>query len=185
MDRARLEACGEALALLAPEDDLAHGLVVRQHADDDLAAEQVGKIGGGFEPERHQRSHLLRAPHAGDHGMAGGDEIRGHGRAHAAKADKPNVALRAAAAVGSGVALLWCSVRRRCGSEAGRTGLGLQHETAHKLHACAPAHAANVSERVRAVLPAIAGFYERLPSYQRGLIGSQARHRRTVAAGLK
>jgi hypothetical protein len=52
MDAARPEPGGETLASLAAERDLAHGLVVRQDADDHLAIEQVGKIGGRFESER-------------------------------------------------------------------------------------------------------------------------------------
>jgi len=52
MDGARPEPGGETLASLAPERHLAHGFVVRQHADDHLAIEQVGKTGGRFEPER-------------------------------------------------------------------------------------------------------------------------------------
>jgi hypothetical protein len=51
MDRARPEPGSETLVSLASARDLAHGLVVRQHADDHLAIEQIGKIGGRFEPE--------------------------------------------------------------------------------------------------------------------------------------
>ncbi|HYY37503.1 MAG TPA: hypothetical protein VE801_07175 [Xanthobacteraceae bacterium] len=87
------------LCPLVPERDLEHGLVVRQHTDDHLATKQVGEIGGRFEPERQQRAHLLRAPHAGDHPVAGGGQVLGHGRAHPAKSNKSNLTRHGGAAV--------------------------------------------------------------------------------------
>ncbi len=97
MDRARRQAGDQSLDLLAPERDLAHGRVVRQHGDDDFALEYVGEIGGGFEPERQQRAHLLRTAHAGDPPVAGGSQILGHGGTHSAKSHKSNLTSRGAA----------------------------------------------------------------------------------------
>ena len=97
MDRARRQAGSESLDPLAPERDVAHGRVVRQHGDDDFAIEHVGEISGGFEPERQECAHLLRTAHAGDHRVAGGGQILGHGGTHSAKSHKSNLTWRGAA----------------------------------------------------------------------------------------
>src|ERR1700730_3646637 len=86
-------------ALRMPKYDVANGGVVRQHADDDIAAEQPGDIRGGLETERHELAHLVRATDICDHPTSGGGKVCGHRRAHVTKIDKADFALHRQAAV--------------------------------------------------------------------------------------
>ena len=86
---------GEAVdaAIAAPEYDVADGGIVGQHADHDLAIEQVGDVGRRLEAERRELVHLVRATDIGDHPMAGAGKVRSHRGAHVTKADKTDFAL--------------------------------------------------------------------------------------------
>jgi hypothetical protein len=100
MDRAGHQTRGKTVDIIvaATEYDFAHGLVVRQHADDDLAVEQVTDIRCGSETEPLKLADLIRAADVGDHPTSGGREICGHRRSHVAKADETNIALYGRAA---------------------------------------------------------------------------------------
>src|SRR5881227_3933775 len=76
----------------ATEHDFAHGIVVRQHADDNLAVEQIANIGRRSETECLKPADLVRAADIGDHPSPGGCEVRGHRRSHVTKADKADFA---------------------------------------------------------------------------------------------
>ena len=78
----------------AAEHDIAHGGVVRQHADDDLAVKQVIDIRRRPETERLELVDLLRAADIGDHPPSRGHEICSHRRSHATKADKADLLQR-------------------------------------------------------------------------------------------
>ena len=94
MDRAGHQTRGQTVETIvaATEHDFAHGIVVRQHADDDLAVEQVADIRCGAETERLKLADLIRAADIGDHPSSGGGEVCGHRRSHVTKADKADFA---------------------------------------------------------------------------------------------
>src|SRR5208337_1541622 len=95
MNCATLQPRDETLeaGVVSPERDIANGGVVRHHADDDVAVEQVGKLRGGVETERREPVHLVRATDVGSHPMSARDKVCGHRRPHAAKTDKADFAL--------------------------------------------------------------------------------------------
>ena len=101
MNCAGRQSHGQAVdtEIRASKHDVADSVVVRQHADDDLAVEQVGDIRRGIEPERYELAHLVRATDIRDHPPSGGGEICGHRRAHVAKTDEADVSLHRPAAV--------------------------------------------------------------------------------------
>jgi hypothetical protein len=99
--------------------DFAHRRIVRQHADDDVAIEQVGEIRRRFDTERRQLAHLLCAANMSNHSVAEGDEICRHRRAHATKADKSDPALHCHASDGRGLGMRF----------EGKGGVVLGHET--------------------------------------------------------
>src|SRR5260370_41184943 len=94
MDRARHQARGQHVERIvaAAEYDVAHGVIIRQHAYDDLAVEEVTDIRCGPEAERLELPDLLRATDIADHPAAGGDEVCGHRRSHVTKADEADFA---------------------------------------------------------------------------------------------
>jgi hypothetical protein len=71
-----------------------HGIVIRQHTDDDLAVEQVTDIRCGPETACLELADLIRATDIGNHLQSLGREVPGHRRAHAAKANKTDFSLR-------------------------------------------------------------------------------------------
>src|SRR3984893_4313701 len=84
---------------LAAEHDFANGGVIRQHADDDLAVEEIGDVRCGLEAKRRRLALLLRTANISDHPASGGGEVCRHCRAHLTKADKPDLTLGRRAAV--------------------------------------------------------------------------------------
>ncbi len=90
----------------ATEHDFAHGIVVRQHADDNLAVEQIADIGRRSETECLKPADLVRAADIGDHPSPGGCEVRGHRRSHVTKPDKADFAHDRPVTSGSSVASL-------------------------------------------------------------------------------
>ena len=79
-------ACG-------PKRDVENGVVARQHADDDLAVEQIGDIGCRLETEFCEIVHPVLAADIGDYSTSGGGQVCRHGRPHAPQADKADLAL--------------------------------------------------------------------------------------------
>ena len=77
----------------AAEYDLANRGVIRQHADDNFAAEEIGDVRCGLEAERRELALLLRTANISDHLASGRDEVGGHCRAHLTKADKTNLTI--------------------------------------------------------------------------------------------
>jgi hypothetical protein len=80
--------------LPATEHNFAHDFVVRQHADDDVAVEQIANVRGGPQTECLKLADPIRAADMGDHLSSLGREVCGHRRSHAAEADKSNFAQR-------------------------------------------------------------------------------------------
>src|SRR5437763_10556671 len=74
--------------ITATEHDFAHGIVVRQHADDELAIEKIADVGRRPETERRKFANLIRTPDIRDHPSSGSREIRGHCRCHVPQANK-------------------------------------------------------------------------------------------------
>jgi hypothetical protein len=70
----------------ATEHDLAHGIVIRQHADDHLTVKQVTDIRCGPETECLELALLIRAANIGDHPPSIGREVGCHRRSHATEA---------------------------------------------------------------------------------------------------
>ena len=100
MDRAGHQPRGETVEtkVFATEYDFAHGVVVRQHADDKLAVEQVNDIRCGPETERLKLADLIRAANICDYPASGRHEVGGHRRSHVTKADKTDFTLQRSAA---------------------------------------------------------------------------------------
>ncbi len=90
MDGAGHQTRGQTVEIVAAvtEYDFPYGIVVRQHADDDAAVEQVADIRRGVETERLEFTKLIRAADIGDHPSSGGREVCGHRPSHVTKADK-------------------------------------------------------------------------------------------------
>jgi hypothetical protein len=84
MNGAGSQTLGEAIEpeRFAAEHDFPNGGVIRQHADDDLAAEEIGNVRCGLEAKRRELVFLLRTTNIGDHPASGGGEVGGHCRAH-------------------------------------------------------------------------------------------------------
>src|ERR1700719_2609491 len=94
MDRTGHQTRRQALRIIGPtaEHDLAHCIVIGQHADHDLAVEQVADVRGWLETERLKLGELISAADISDHGPSGGCEVCGHCRSHVAKADEADIA---------------------------------------------------------------------------------------------
>src|SRR5258708_8751546 len=76
------------------EYGFAYGIVVRQHADDDVTVKQVADIRRRVETERLEFTELIRAADICDHPSSGGREVCGHRPSHVTKADKSDFAQR-------------------------------------------------------------------------------------------
>ena len=65
MNGARHQTPGKAVGaeIGAPVNNLANSVIVRQHADDDFAIEQVYEICRCLESERHKVARLLATTH--------------------------------------------------------------------------------------------------------------------------
>ena len=96
MNCAAFQSRNEALdaGVFLSEHNVANRRVVRQHADDDPAVEQVGDLRCGVETEPSELAHLIRATVTGDHPISGRGEVCGHRRPHMAEADKADFAPR-------------------------------------------------------------------------------------------
>src|ERR1700736_159423 len=94
MDCAGHQTRRQALRIIGPtaEHDLAHGIVIGQHADHDLAVEQVADVRGWPETERLKLGELIGAADIGDHGPSGRYQVCGHCRSHVTKADEADIA---------------------------------------------------------------------------------------------
>src|ERR1700723_3199375 len=91
MDRPWHQPGGKTIErmVLAAKNNLSYRVVVGQHADDELAVEQVADIRRGREAERLEFGPLAFAPNIGAHRPPGGREVCGHRRAHAPKPYDP------------------------------------------------------------------------------------------------
>ena len=96
MNGAGLQAHSKAVDSIpfAAEYYFANRSVVRQHADDDLAVEEVGDVRCGLEAKRRELAHLLRTPDIGDNPMSGGGKVCRHCHAHLTKSDKADARAR-------------------------------------------------------------------------------------------
>src|ERR1700734_734153 len=94
MDGAALQALNEAVESVrfAAEHYFANGIVVRQHADNDLTIEEIGHGRCGLEAEGGELAHLLRPTARCDHLNPIGGKVGGHCHAHMAESDKANSA---------------------------------------------------------------------------------------------
>jgi hypothetical protein len=81
------------------ENDFPNGGVIRQHADDDFAVEEIGDIRCGLEAKRREFALLLRTANIGDYPASSGGDVGGHCRAHLTKTDKTDLTLGRWAAV--------------------------------------------------------------------------------------
>ena len=87
MDRTWHQTRGQTVVPVT-EHDFAHGIVVRQHADDDLAIEQVTDVRCGPEADCLKLADLIGVADICDYRASGSREICGHRRSHATKADE-------------------------------------------------------------------------------------------------
>jgi len=96
VDRAGHETRGQTVEIViaVAEHDFAYGIIVRQHADDDVTVEQIADIRRRIETERLEFTELIRAADICDHPSSGGGEIRGHRPSHVAKTDKADFSQR-------------------------------------------------------------------------------------------
>src|ERR1700751_6270813 len=87
MDRSGHQAVGKSVKSTVPaaKHDLAHRVVVGQHADDELAVEQVTHICRSPDTERLEFGDLIFATDIGDHRPPGCRAVCGHRSVHAAK----------------------------------------------------------------------------------------------------
>ena len=94
MDRAWHQTrCKTAkVIVVATKHDFAHGGVVRQHADNELAVEQIAHIGRRLETQCFELAHPIRASDIGEHPSSGGREVRCHCRSHVTETDKADFA---------------------------------------------------------------------------------------------
>src|SRR5438270_10622468 len=93
MDRARLQTRAETFEpnILAAEHDFAHGVVVRQHGDDDFAVEQLVDIQRRSKTECLEFGDLIPPPDIADDVCSGGCKVCGHCRSHVTEADKTDL----------------------------------------------------------------------------------------------
>src|SRR3977135_4723472 len=77
MNRARHQSKGKTIEaeIGTPEHDVTNSRIVRQHADDDLAVEQVADIRCGIETERSEPVYLIGATDIRDHAMSCPGEV--------------------------------------------------------------------------------------------------------------
>jgi hypothetical protein len=94
MNCAALQSRCETLdaGVFSPEDDVANRGVIREHADDDLAVEEVGEFHCGSEAEPDQRAHLIRSADISGDAIRRVGEVRRHRGPHVTKTDKPDFA---------------------------------------------------------------------------------------------
>jgi hypothetical protein len=78
---------------LATEYNLANGVVVREHGDNDLAIEEIGHVRCGLESKGRELGHLIRVTDIRNHPIPGSDEVGGHCRTHVTHSDKTNKTL--------------------------------------------------------------------------------------------
>jgi hypothetical protein len=104
MNCAALQSRGKTfnVEVISTDYDIAHGVIVRHHADDDIAVEQVGDFGRGLKTKRGELVHLVRASDIGSHPMSGGGEVCGHRCSHATKTDEAAFAYRLSVVCGRG-----------------------------------------------------------------------------------
>jgi hypothetical protein len=124
MDCAGHQTRGQALKIVVAtaEHDLAHSIVIGQHADHDLAVEQVADVRRGPQTERLKLAELIGAADVGDHGPSGGCEVCGHCRSHVTKADEAYIAHeRREAGLRAASTLVWRNFGKR------RAGFTLGH----------------------------------------------------------
>jgi len=100
--------------LLAAEHDFAHGGVIRQHADDELAVEQVIDIRRWPETGRLVLADLIRAANIGDYPTPRRHEVCSHRRSHVTKADKTDFTLQRPASGRSAAAATLASRNPGC-----------------------------------------------------------------------
>src|SRR5579862_8437313 len=94
MDRAGHQTAGKPIhsEIFASKYDLADRAIVRQHADDDTAVEQVRDFRRRPQAECHELAGPLGAADIRNYLTAGGSKISGHRRAHPTKAHKSDIA---------------------------------------------------------------------------------------------
>src|SRR5258705_8050444 len=126
MDRAGHQPPGKTVKadLFAAEHDFAHGSVIRQHADDELAVEQIIDIRRWPETGRLELADLIRAANIGDYPAPRRHEVCSHRRSHVTKADKADFTLQRPASGRSGAAPTLARRNPGCACEAG-SGVGL------------------------------------------------------------
>jgi len=73
---------------------LANRAVVRQHADDDIAVEQIGNAELRLQAKAPDFRRTVGAANIGDHRAAAGREIGRHGAAHATQPDKADASIQ-------------------------------------------------------------------------------------------
>ena len=96
MHCARHQARSQAIEpeLVAPaKDDIINGRVIRQHADDDVAFEQILDFERRPQAERRKLLGAVGTPDIGRDLAAAGGQVGGHDAAHATKPNKPDPAL--------------------------------------------------------------------------------------------
>ena len=91
MNGAALQSNAKAEICLSKRD-IENGVVVRQHADDDIAVEKIGDIRRWPETKCSELVHAVRPTDIGDDLPSDGGKVCGHCRAHATEADKADFA---------------------------------------------------------------------------------------------
>jgi hypothetical protein len=76
-----------------------NGGIIRQHADDDVAFEQILDFQGRVQAERSKLFGTIGMPSIGGNPAAAGGQVGCHDAAHAAEPDKPDPTLEGLATV--------------------------------------------------------------------------------------
>ena len=88
-----LQTRGQPLFPRFAEYRLANRAVVRQHADDEIAVEQIGNAEFRLQAEGPYCRRAVRTANIGGHPAAAGREIGRHGAAHATQPDKADASV--------------------------------------------------------------------------------------------
>ena len=93
MDCAGHQTFGEAdeIGIVAPEHDFPRSVIVRHHADDDVAFEELGEIRRRFKTKRLKPLHLVWTTDVSGNVSSRGGKVCGHCGAHATETNKANV----------------------------------------------------------------------------------------------
>lgn len=93
MHRIWLQTRGQSVFPSFAEYRLADSLIVRQHADNEIAVEQISDAEFRLQAEMLHFRHTVRTANMGDHPAAPGRQIGCYGAAHATQPDKADASV--------------------------------------------------------------------------------------------